>query len=255
MERFKPLLAIFGLALVGLAVIALFKYLPGDSGRTGNSGNAPSNTPGNSAQPPEVEVTTLEDLPIRDPAGLWPRDGVALSAPSLWLMWETPQRSECRVLRRKSESRWQVAGRTAASQHLFNLDFGDDGGGLTFAIEYDDGETRLRSRPRTVVFRSGAYFTQREYTVYVGQGLYQEWPMQIGGVNPRPLGSEAFLSGGFPEGVRLYVNPLDGTEDGGRVMLGLVDDKSVPEGGTRGWLEVHDHIHGTYDRVMLYLKR
>lgn len=255
MAQFKPLLAIAALLILGLGVIALFKYLPADKPRANAPGNTPVNAPANAPTDPELELSTLEDLPLRDPPGLWPRDGQVIAAPAFWAMWETPQRSECRLLRLKSATRWQVAGRTAATQHIFNLDFGDQGGGLTFAVEYFDGETRVRSRPRTVVFRSGAFFTQREYTVYVGVGLYQEWPLSIGGINPRTLDSEAFLTGNFPEDVRIYVAPQDGTESGGRVMLGLVDDKSVPAGGTRGWLELHDRINGTYDRVLLSLKR
>jgi len=252
MKRLKPLIAALVVIAVAMAGLALWSSQRKPPDRPDNSArvNAPDLPADGGAI--QYDIAPLEDLPALDPLGLWPRDGYRLSAPEFWVMWETSKHCDCRLLASKGDGDWYVLGRTAGTSHFLRANLAYFDSKLSFAVEFEAGGKRYRSKPRGVSFGYGASFGQRRYKFRVTEDN-QMWPLEIAGREASELGQEAFLSSGGLAQLTTFVLPNPAEPD--TVRFGVQRVAELTGEGCTGFLEVFDARSNTYDRVLIELTR
>ncbi|MEZ5993275.1 MAG: hypothetical protein R3E76_13110 [Planctomycetota bacterium] len=260
MKQWKPLIASLIVIALAWGGLALWKFSSAPS--KGGGGNVVANTDNGAGDAPgntdssdlEYETVPLEDLPELDPLGLWPNDGMRISSIECWVMWQTTGFSRCRLLGTSDKVNWVDLGSTGGERHFLKLDLSYFGSKAFFAVEFDAGGKRYRSKPRAVKFGQGAYFRQREYRLTLSGEMNQVWSVGLLG-DVGHLSMESFRTTYFPEDLVTFVAPPKVDDNGGEVPFGVQD--SAPLGGndTSGFIQIYDASGDTYDRVLIELNQ
>jgi len=201
-----------------------------------------------------VEATLAERRAL-DPQALWPRQGMRVSHPEVWVIWQSAEKSPGRLLARSERSVWYDLGRTHAFIHYLPLDLSKFGSEASFMVEFEDYAQEWRSEARKISFGAGVHFARRRVRFTVeGQGE-ERFRLQLRGGDPTRLGAEAFRTTLFPSQLVPFVVPISGDADGGEVDFCVLEVGLIGERGAIGFLEVFDTSAHTYDRILIELVR
>ncbi|MBE7491254.1 MAG: hypothetical protein HS108_05795 [Planctomycetes bacterium] len=253
MARFKPLLASLGTIAIAMGLLFAWSlWRKNDPRPRANAANA---APAANTGGIEIEQVVLDPRPWRDPPELWPGDGQRLSSPEFWVMWETQDFSQCRLLATRDEKLWFDAGRSGGRLHYLTLDLARFDSRVTFAVDFEHEGVKYRSRPRTVSFGRGAHFDRRSHSLAVGGQTRQSLDLFLRGRDPARMPRDSFRHGWFAGVFDPWYQPQSGTAQGGTVTLIIPDPARVPQGDTVGWLQVYDEIADSRDRVLIFLRK
>lgn len=244
----KPIIASLVVVALGLGALALLTR--GDDSPKQLQPNEPGPAPQDDGL--EWERVELEPRDSLDPLQLWPLDGMRLASPEFWVIWHTPNApTACRLLARGAAGPWREMGHTLALVHYMDIDLSLFDSEAWFCVEWSDGDRKYRSAERRASFGAGAAFTRREYRIGVPAQGEHRFEMQLRGGNVAALSSGSFLTTLLPMELTCYVVPksTDGT-----IEFVIQDGALVPPGGCIGFLQVHDSVTDTYDRVLLRLR-
>ncbi|MCA8912548.1 MAG: hypothetical protein KDB82_12650 [Planctomycetes bacterium] len=202
----------------------------------------------------EYETVPLDDLPALDPLGLWPNDGMRISSPDVWVMWQTTGYSRCRLLGRTGPQNWVDLGNTSGHDHYLPLDLAYFGSEATFAVEFETNGKRYRSKPRTIHFAQGSHFASRSWQFKPSDEPNQTWAIALAG-DTHMLTDESFRTTFFPDALVTFCAPPETSEDGGRVRFGITDPAGIGGAGCVGFLQLYDTRTDAYDRTLIQLTR
>jgi hypothetical protein len=253
MQKYRPLIASLAVIVVALIVIGVvFRDQPAPDNTAADDNATTDNESDN-----EDEVTwtkiELEDLPSMDPVGFWPRPGMRLSHPDVWVTWMTPSSVQGRLIARGEGTTWYDLGRTHGEVHYLPMDLSVFGSSATFMVEHEYLERRVRSSARSVTFGAGVHFTRRRARLTLEDTGRQMFELQVSGGNPTELRNEAWSTSVFAPEIRTFVVAVSGDEYGGTIKFGVDEALTVGGAGALGFLQVFDIETMTYDRILIEL--
>lgn len=260
MKQWKPLVASLVVIALAWGGLALWRFSSAPS--KGSGGNVVANT-GNDAVDSagttdsgelEYETVPLEDLPELDPLGLWPNDGMRISSIECWVMWQTTGFSRCRLLGTSDKVNWVDLGSTGGDRHFLKLDLSYFGSKAFFAVEFDAGGKRYRTKPRFIKFAQGVYFRQREYRLTLSGEVNQVWPVELLG-DVGHLSMESFRTTYFPEDLVTFVAPPKVKANSAEVPFGIQDPAPLGGNDTSGFIQLYDVLADTYDRALIEVRQ
>ncbi len=195
----------------------------------------------------------LEDLgPPLDPIYLWPPDKSRIASTEFWGIWQTRERESARMLLSDDGSLWRYFGESSAITHDRLIDMTRFGSSVIFCVEYQDGEKRFRSRPRTVSFGQGAHFKDREMRMVIERKPEQKAEIALVGVDPATVADDLRFAQ-LPREVEIGFACPRGEPTGGKIIL-VADGSTFPPGGLYCYLEVPDRRTDTLDRIKVIVE-
>lgn len=246
----KPFIAIMIVVCFGLVGIWLWKSYDHS---TEEANNAPSqtNTERNNAYLNiEYEQQPLEKLPEHSPKYFWPLNGKRMASPVFPVLWKTNKSVRSRLLKRSPQGNWVGGDDSFGIQHVAWIDLSKYDSEVTFCVEFESGDTKFRSSPRTVSFGGGARFSARKYRFALGDNDVQTFLLEIEGRGVRHLNWDSFQHARFPESLALgHEKPKAGQ------LKIVISNASSIEYTTTGYFEVIDSVNNTIDRCMVTFTR